>query len=1344
MAVPLRTLFPKDRNKPGVVKVITCVERVADRHASSIAEVAMVLDCCFALGISYSYRTWITEGKIRYVEGTGKLVELRDDGKTTPLLKLTKELRDLAEMVVTNMTVSATGARTGELIRGHHNISKSALIQLVEGYIPANSKELSVVRLFPELWNTFLSRLSAYPFFYHLDHDSRARWFATHEVVVTRSGSWAEYHLHDVSSAKVKLLDVGTSKLLTASPEVLNALLECEEPYQLKDVFNAVPRKPGSNAHHHTLLFMPHIWRIETTFRLSSAEDVTNPARVFSLLRGEFGGTRSSGETSFVEFLHKANVKVFLTTNWSKKLMYAEIFARVTGVSYSSIHSQFSYFTPAGYKSLLQKLIRYAPVSVSFPNGSQLPSELVTRYVFTALLLHPGSFVPDIQRFVTGQESACKRLAVSILEDSWVDPTEILRLMMMSFLAQNLPGWRLSKREFKTILAMIPDVVDTGNYFRWDIPEGRDVSSFRFGPGSSVLDNVSALLEEVKSFTSDYEMTRSIAHHNGEVFLAEGSVQLKLGARPGVMKLEHCIDQHWCPEIAYYLPYDLLLRHKQLGSTPFQLIFRKIFRQVTGVNTRKGRRHPVDPEYVRAVQLAQELVRSARTPSEKYYDEPGITGKILSVTCSLDMAWLAGMVGQIELPGKPPALAVLHPSDLHVVAVRKPARGMKSGELEDKREAQVIGTVKEMLKRGVSMKACSSPLSVLKGASLIIDENTVGLGSPAVQIGLASDEVVSWDRVREIDVRCDQLPVLDRFWGLNFTTYMELGLCYPPEQYQNCVRKKAAVCIERMLLTWFPQEERSKILRRLASTLSTNSPTIEVTRLSKDGGGTASVAVIEDAGVLQMLLGLTLLFPRALQREVGSGTKFIVGCYPSFWAMRERVNSLVAKTVGFLSENDVWNPTRDVSGRVLKSYQVSTLEAMKAKASSGGRGHFVYLSVGLGKSLIAFTYLKWLIDTHKVPAYCIYTTPKSAITSLITEIEYFEGHRINLCIPTSGWRKNARSKYTTEQAHDKLLPGCINIIEHDHLRMMEEELLSKASQSLLIVDEVHKTLNDTKRTGVALELAKLSVEFVVMTGTPTNDTNLYKIINWLEMLNIFTVTEKNFWVAANGMISKVLNTGVHEVHKNVMAEMSEESSKRYLSLVPAGMGGTNTNPSAREFQQAFDICFDACIPEMITLTLTHVSNGEGVMLIAKNQKQQLVLKEELLRNGILENEILVLSKDVSVFMTTQSVKEGKVPEYKVVITTIGMVEGYTLSHFHIMVSTVYPSAQSTREQMVGRLNRIGQQSDTITIYTVHCGILSYVLEKHQDASSISCVIKSLAEKISIDCVHVQSDELGWV
>ena len=134
------------------------------------------------------------------------------------------------------------------------------------------------------------------------------------------------------------------------------------------------------------------------------------------------------------------------------------------------------------------------------------------------------------------------------------------------------------------------------------------------------------------------------------------------------------------------------------------------------------------------------------------------------------------------------------------------------------------------------------------------------------------------------------------------------------------------------------------------------------------------------------------------------------------------------------------------------------------------------------------------------------------------------------------------------------------------------------------------------------------------------------------------------------------------------------------------------------------------------------------MLVARNTVHQHSLQKALLKKGLKESDIFILEKDKSIFLTDASVREGA-DDYKVVIVPLSKSEGYTLTRMKAMITSVYPSNQANREQLEGRINRLSQEASKIYYITVHCGILSYILDKHKDAASISAVLSSLAEEI---------------
>lgn len=1315
----------------------SCTKEVAKEEGGTLSYTFSCVDTYLHPGIKFAYLKWLKDSTVKVVkrledvrlenvllekEGNEEgekyaVVEWNSKDEETINIKKYKKLRNKAERLVREMNVIVTGARQGELIKGVRNTSSGALISLVKGDLPAAGRELSLVRLFPDLWSLFLSKMRNTPHFSNLSIDICTGWFNSHEVD-------SAYFLSDSSQVRARVLDVGRSTFLKAGEKGLDEIISLFKT-SLKDLEQYIPRKPGSKADHHTLIFLPQYWKLENTFHRKA--NFSSKTLFFDLPNKKFV---KRAKNVIVLSLEEEVSIAFGVEKPGPKPDYWELLKErypdeQEGVLIDFLVKELSSFTAAGYKSLLQKLIRYAPLKVKV-GEEEVDAQFLLHFTFTSLLVHPGAFVPDIQRFVTGQESALKRLAVSILEDSWLSDYHFLhKLLAMSLISQRALGWSVSPSEYGQCLDACTFSLTTRNYFAWSIE--KEIDPFTYSSDSSPLTNTSALLDVVRSFASDLTMTRSIAQQEGE----EGSVISSKLPRPDLMDVTRCVDFHWCPEIAYYLPIGVLEQFKEKsGSKPFHTLFRTMFRVVSGKNSRKSgsKKLKMDEktkkEFRREVKRAQGLVYLSRKKrgkkvekeEEKEKEEEEDEDVKERIESKLDVSWISGMLGPIDISGNPPAMVILRPSDpTSLVAVRKPSRGMKEGTLEDRREQQVLKAARAKLLGGIPMKGCPAPHPSLAKATLYFD------GEEFTFTSTGYPERVPWKEFRKVIVT--PLVLLDVGLGSVLSPQISSVLL----RYGKKGVREGAVGILKKLSSLFDV----KVLRRVKGYLSSNRNVIEVTRLSKDGGGTAQVAVFEDAGAYQFLLKISFLFPSALERIPG-GSSFKVVSFPVLWKVKEKLFGTKSLTKSPLKTSPLtasplkerWEHVRDSSKRTPKSYQLALLSEMRKREVAQKKGHFIHASVGLGKTLVLLLFLQYLMRKNSLPKYVVYATPKSAIDSLLVELDYF-GFPTNLLIPTKGWKKNARAKKSIN--HDTLLPNHINVIEHDHMRFLEEALLERASDTFFIVDEVHKTLSDTKRTGVALDIARLSQDFVVMTGTPTNDSNTFRLFNWLELLAEFPVTENNFWVASAGMNSQILSTGVNVIREMVPVEMTEKERTQYLNHVPASLGGRAPIVHAKSLNEAFDICYRACNRELVASTLSFLDEGRRVMLVAKDFKHQAKLREMLVESNIEEEDIHSLKGDESLFLTDEAVENGKVKDYLVAITTIRLAEGYTLTRMSAMVTSVYPSAQSTREQLLGRINRITQQSKDIYVKVVHCGILSYVLEKHEDAASISALMKSLSK-----------------
>jgi hypothetical protein len=66
-----------------------------------------------------------------------------------------------------------------------------------------------------------------------------------------------------------------------------------------------------------------------------------------------------------------------------------------------------------------------------------------------------------------------------------------------------------------------------------------------------------------------------------------------------------------------------------------------------------------------------------------------------------------------------------------------------------------------------------------------------------------------------------------------------------------------------------------------------------------------------------------------------------------------------------------------------------------------------------------------------------------------------------------------------------------------------------------------------------------------------------------------------------------------------------------------------------------------------------------------------------------------------------------------------------------MVTSVYPSNNAQLTQIEGRINRVSQRRGEIDYRTVHCGILTIILQNHQRAKNLEIALAGLAKQIDM-------------
>ncbi len=681
-------------------------------------------------------------------------------------------------------------------------------------------------------------------------------------------------------------------------------------------------------------------------------------------------------------------------------------------------------------------------------------------------------------------------------------------------------------------------------------------------------------------------------------------------------------------------------------------------------------------------------------------------------------------MGVIDVKGTPPVLVTMNPNKIELlIAIRKPSRDMKTPTLSSERESAAITAANNILESGVSLNKATPPVRELMRAKMYKDKSD---GTLYIYWNVNRKDAVLWD-----DFRINRHLKVNLIENISTNDDNWLYKCLTYKSIDGVVGNGKERLYEML------DNERVDDIRRTMSYVSGFTNKVEINRVSRVGGGTKSAVVIEDAGAFQILLKLTLLFPAMIRRVNNSINVFEISNPPLLWHIRSWINDYLHTN---LDETIMgkWNVIEDNLNRTPCAHQVKALEEMENAHMMGKKGHFLHLTVGSGKTLLVLSYLAYLKSINELPPYIIYTLPSEAIKSIIYEVEAF-GFKVNLLIPLKNIDKDLKKTYG-----DKIKMGClpepftVNLISHDaHLRMCRDDLPTIMPNAIFIIDEVHSALNETQRTSSALQLAELSREFIALTGTPVIDNHTYKLIFWLSKVVSFGVNESNFWVAAAGMISKVVNTGVKIDRDNVLAIMTPDEMTKYQQHVPPGLGGVNTHPKSEDFRIAMDICYDVATREMINITKEILIAERGVFLVARNKQHQSQIKEMVLNiDDITEKDVYLIDKNSSIILNDNTVETGKVYDYKIVITTLRKSSGYTLSRLSALITSVYPSNNAVRTQLEGRINRLDQHSDVIFYRTVHTGILTHILDKHIDAKNLSMILRSIAEEIDHDNINL--------
>ena len=220
-----------------------CIRRTSDAHKTDIFAVISYLD---GDGRYAGFRNWYFElARVWW----------------KPLVPRYEGSRGSAEKMIVEFPIIITGARPGEIIIGTTTQSKNAVMKIFDAIVPPKTQVLDVIRGYDDLWERFITKLGSIEYFGKMARVEREMWLEDYQ-------SDRDLYLEDVENLEVSVLSFGVSDFLNLPGETLELLGGPTARFDMSDVFEMFPKKPGSEGlkGRHTLVFRRGIWGVTVIY----------------------------------------------------------------------------------------------------------------------------------------------------------------------------------------------------------------------------------------------------------------------------------------------------------------------------------------------------------------------------------------------------------------------------------------------------------------------------------------------------------------------------------------------------------------------------------------------------------------------------------------------------------------------------------------------------------------------------------------------------------------------------------------------------------------------------------------------------------------------------------------------------------------------------------------------------------------------------------------------------------------------------------------------------------------------------------------------------------------------
>lgn len=1075
------------------------------------------------------------------------------------------------------------------------------------------------------------------------------------KISYIRDNDGKEKWMEDIDGLEMRFLSLGEEFLKLHEDD--QQTLMSGEFIPIRKVYEMFTKRTGKR----TMVFRPSIWILEN-YNDSTADIECD--EYLHLVTGVKTSTRP------------CNTRVFPIKLKGRMIGFCDNMEANNGEYQSQMNKEFlevtEWFTPSIYKALLQKCIRVGAQTVK--HGSHtFPTLDVTIASFLKLMDNPGSFVPDLQLFVSGGESAFKRLGIILVEDSFISSSN--NNQHPENIIETLFGAALCYRHFKTGMnkftpssALLEKVFEL---CRIAVKSRKcydyNTSNIKLNDDVKLSKRLSiCMIEELRSFESDIIMVKDVIKSNfAKVTNGENATY----RRPEVMLLSHCLDQHSITDIAHFFfdPNNLEM------SIPrkFEVIW-----GTTGQNPRR-RADSFRPDPL--VQRAQENLYFAKaSKSVKAREQTALLLLPTDITKHrrLDPSWMAGIVGPMESTvNRINTISFINPNNIsEIVTIRKPTR--------DKAANDITTEIQLSVEKIIKTKLSTSWIPINEK---LIDAN---FDTQYVE----GKYVCKQSKKKDFDwmdfcngpytIKCCQDIGVNGDEDVSDSNTSTCVISHPNLPYEIASSGVMLSGLEK--IQTYVDALSSKVLLRIAMYLRPISPTIQLRSISRDGKGTYKDVHWTDSYVFRYLQQLCIWMPSLITSD--STLKFTVHNFPLWQEVRHMIFTKASQCS--------YMPWRAEFGdiRKLRVHQQEALSCLMDRVANDKRGHLIWMEPGQGKTLIVTSFIGYLIGQNTFPRYCVYTLPKAATATI--EAEFVKSK-----LPYSIFKKGSA-----------LRPFCVNIVEHDTLRMIRDELINISTEMFFVIDEMHLLMNDTQRTSVGIEIANLAADFIAMTGTLIKDNDAKNVMQWLEIVSDFPITEKNYMIGIASLISRKLDLGIAANHVLISVPMNSSDKSAYESVVDDKFGGTALRT---DIKRAFEICQEVIYHAIIARIREVVHQRRPLFVVAKDTKTQERMLEEL-----RELNCFAINSKESINLPPDLPPHDSRNRLDVIVTTPRHAAGYTLTKCNLLITGVYFGNQATREQLTGRILRMGQLSKQVDIETYHTGLLSYTQKKYENARAV--------------------------